>query len=75
MPPNPETGLVTLPEAVTGNLARKFGEISLFDQHADFELVHTIVFYISYIYKPATSSHVKPGLFETTTLTLLLASS
>jgi hypothetical protein len=28
MPPNPETGLVTLPEVVTGNLARKFGEIS-----------------------------------------------
>jgi hypothetical protein len=36
---------------------------------------HTNVFYISYIYKPATSSHVKPGLFETTPLTLLLASS
>jgi hypothetical protein len=36
---------------------------------------HTNVFYISYIYKPATSSHVKPGFFETTTLTLLLASS
>jgi hypothetical protein len=36
---------------------------------------HTNVFYISYIYKPATSSHVEPGLFETTTLTLLLASS
>jgi hypothetical protein len=29
---------------------------------------------LSYIYKPATSSHAKPGLFETTTLTLLLAS-
>jgi hypothetical protein len=38
MPPNPETGLVTLPEVVTGELAVKFGEISLFDQHADFEL-------------------------------------
>jgi hypothetical protein len=38
MPPNPETGLVTLPEVVTGELASKFGEISLFDQHADFEL-------------------------------------
>jgi hypothetical protein len=37
MPPNPETGLVTLPEVVTGELAGKFGEISLFDQHADFE--------------------------------------
>jgi hypothetical protein len=36
---------------------------------------HTNVFYISYIYQPATSSHAKPGLFETTTLTLLLASS
>jgi hypothetical protein len=38
MPPNPETGLVTLPEVVTGELADKLGEISLFDQHADFEL-------------------------------------
>jgi hypothetical protein len=38
MPPNPETGLVTLPEVVTGELAGKFGEISPFDQHADFEL-------------------------------------
>jgi hypothetical protein len=38
MPPNPETGLVTLLEVVTGNLAGKFGEISLYNQHADFEL-------------------------------------
>jgi hypothetical protein len=38
MPPNPETGLVTLPEVVTGNLARKFGEILFYNQHADFEL-------------------------------------
>jgi hypothetical protein len=38
MPPNPETGLVTLPEVVTGDLARKFGEISLYKNHADFEL-------------------------------------
>jgi hypothetical protein len=38
MPPNPETGLVTLPEVVTAELTGKFGEISLFDQHADFEL-------------------------------------
>jgi hypothetical protein len=38
MPPNLETGLVTLPEVVTGELASKFGEISLFNQHADFEL-------------------------------------
>jgi hypothetical protein len=29
---------VILPEVVTGELAGKFGEISLFDQHADFEL-------------------------------------
>jgi hypothetical protein len=29
---------VTFPEVVTGELAGKFGEISLFDQHADFEL-------------------------------------
>jgi hypothetical protein len=38
MSPNPETGLVTLPEVVTGNLAGKFSEISLYNQHADFEL-------------------------------------
>jgi hypothetical protein len=38
MPPNPETGFVTLPEVVTGELTGKFGEISLFDHHADFEL-------------------------------------
>jgi hypothetical protein len=37
MSPNPETGHVKLPEVVTGELAGKFGEISLFDQHADFE--------------------------------------
>jgi hypothetical protein len=29
---------VTLPKVVMGELAGKFGEISLFDQHADFEL-------------------------------------
>jgi hypothetical protein len=29
---------VTLPEVVTGNLTGKFGEISLYNQHADFEL-------------------------------------
>jgi hypothetical protein len=38
MPPNPNTGFVTLPEVVTGELAGKFGEISLFNHHADFEL-------------------------------------
>jgi hypothetical protein len=38
MSPNPETGLVTLPEVVAGNLAGKFSEISLYNQHADFEL-------------------------------------
>jgi hypothetical protein len=38
MPPNPETGLVTLPEVVTGELTDKFSEISLFDQHTDFKL-------------------------------------
>jgi hypothetical protein len=29
---------VTLPKVVTGNFARKFGEISIYNQHADFEL-------------------------------------
>jgi hypothetical protein len=38
MPLNPETGFVTLPEVVTDELAGKFGEISLFNHHADFEL-------------------------------------
>jgi hypothetical protein len=33
------------------------------------------VFYISYIYKLATSSHAKPGFFGTTSLTLLLTGS
>jgi hypothetical protein len=41
MMPNPKTGLVTLPEVVTGELAGKFAEISLFDQHADFEFRST----------------------------------
>jgi hypothetical protein len=38
MPPNPKIGLVTFPEVVTGDLTGKFGEISLYNQHADFEL-------------------------------------
>jgi hypothetical protein len=38
MQPNPKTGFVTLPEVVTGELTGKFGEISLFNHHADFEL-------------------------------------
>jgi hypothetical protein len=37
MTPNPKTGLVTLPEVFTGDLAGKFGEISLYNQHVDFE--------------------------------------
>jgi hypothetical protein len=37
MTPNPMTGLVTLPKVNTGNLAGKLGEISLYNQHADFE--------------------------------------
>jgi hypothetical protein len=37
MTPNPKTGLVTLPEAITGTLTGKFGEISLYNQHTDFE--------------------------------------
>jgi hypothetical protein len=37
MTPNPRIGLVTLPKVITGNLAGKFGEILLYNQHADFE--------------------------------------
>jgi hypothetical protein len=39
MTPNPRTGLVTLPEVITGDLAGKFSEISLYNQHTDFESV------------------------------------
>jgi hypothetical protein len=38
MPPNPNTRLITLPKVVTGDLTGKFDEISLYNQHADFEL-------------------------------------
>ena len=38
MTPDPKTGLVTLPEDTTGPLVEKFGEISLYNQVADFEL-------------------------------------
>jgi hypothetical protein len=31
MAPNPSTGLVTLPEVITSNLAGRFGEISLYN--------------------------------------------
>jgi hypothetical protein len=37
MAPNSSTGLVTLPEVITGDLVEKFDEISLYNQHADFE--------------------------------------
>jgi hypothetical protein len=37
MAPNLSIGLVTLPEVITGDLAGKFSEISLYNQHADFE--------------------------------------
>jgi hypothetical protein len=37
MKPNPKNGLVTFPEVITGTLAEKFGEISLYNQHADLE--------------------------------------
>jgi hypothetical protein len=37
MKPNPRTGLVTLLEVIVGNLAGKFCEISLYNQHVDFE--------------------------------------
>jgi hypothetical protein len=34
---NPSTGLVTLPKGITGELTGKFSEISVYNQHADFE--------------------------------------
>jgi hypothetical protein len=37
MTPNPETGLVTLPEVVMGTLAKKIGEISFYNQVTDFK--------------------------------------
>jgi hypothetical protein len=41
MMPNPKTGIVTLPEVITGTLVGKFGKISLYNQHADFEFGST----------------------------------
>jgi hypothetical protein len=38
MIPNPETGLMTLAEVVTGQLVEKFDEFSLYNQAADFEI-------------------------------------
>jgi hypothetical protein len=38
MTPDPEIGLVTLPEAITGQLVEKFEEFSLCNQVADFEI-------------------------------------
>jgi hypothetical protein len=37
MTPNLSTRLVTLPDVITGDLAGKFGEILLYNQHTDFE--------------------------------------
>jgi hypothetical protein len=37
MTPNPRTGFVTLPKVITGDLSGKFGRISLYNQHTDFE--------------------------------------
>jgi hypothetical protein len=37
MAPNPSTWLVTLPDVIMSDLTGKFGEISLYKQHADFE--------------------------------------
>jgi hypothetical protein len=37
--------------------------------------MYMTVFYIPYIYKPATSSHIKPRLFDVTSLTWLLTNS
>jgi hypothetical protein len=37
MDPNPSTGLVTFPKVITGDLTGRFDEISLYNQHADFD--------------------------------------
>jgi hypothetical protein len=37
MTPNPKTGLMTLPEVIMGMLVGKCSEISLYNQHTDFE--------------------------------------
>jgi hypothetical protein len=41
MAPNLSTGLVMLPEVITGELAGKFGKISLYNQHTNFEFGST----------------------------------
>jgi hypothetical protein len=72
MKPNPETSFVTLPEVVTGELAGKFGEISLFNHHADFELEYasnsnsTSPWAIA-CEPPAQPSHVVPPSRERST--------
>jgi hypothetical protein len=38
---DPETGLVTLPEVVTGQLIKKFDEFSLYTKVTDFEIRST----------------------------------
>jgi hypothetical protein len=72
MPPNPETGFVTLPEVVMGELAGKFGEISLLDQHADFELrsasnSNSTSPWATVCELAAQPSHVVPPLRESST--------
>jgi hypothetical protein len=41
MTPDAETGLVTLPEVVTGQLVEKLDEFSLYNQAASFEIGST----------------------------------
>jgi hypothetical protein len=66
MPPNPETGFVTLPEVVIGELAGKFGEISLFELESASNSNSTSPWAIAC--EPATQpSHVVPPPRERST--------
>jgi hypothetical protein len=69
MPPNPETGLVTLPEVVTGKLAGKFGEISSLDppptrtrRPRGLSYASRLLSHRMWTPHPASASHVVPTM-------------
>jgi hypothetical protein len=66
MTPNSKTGLVTLPEVITGDLTGKFGKISLFNQHADFEFGSAFNSNLTSPWVTACESATEPSCVDTT---------
>jgi hypothetical protein len=64
MTPNPRTGLVTLPKVITGDLIGKFGEISLYNQHADFESGSTSNLNSTSLWVTACESATEPSCVD-----------